>query len=293
MKLDLNCGSCLIKQALYAMELNGIGYEAQNKIIQKLIIEIPDYLEEPTPSHFQSKLMQRLSDYLEIPDLYVKEKMHQNDLALEVEDLVAEQIGSSTDPLHTAALYSVEGNFLDPIFTANYDLKKSIKEVVNGSFSIDHFDQFVTKLTHSAKIVYVCDNAGEIVFDRLFIGQIQNWRKSKDLEPAEFSIIVKSGPVLNDAMLEDASATGLDSCGKIIPSGSNFLGLPFDYSSPEVISLLLNADLIISKGQANFETLEDHSELYGKIFFFLKAKCIHIAEFHNVPQASSILYYPA
>ena len=292
MKLQLNCGSCMIKQALYTMERNNVKETEQTKILAKLIEDIPHYLNSPTPSHFQSALLAKLSEYLSISDLYAEDREEQNTAALEIETMILEQIELSSDPLYSAALYSVEGNSFDPIFTRNYDVKSSLQEVINHKFVIDNYDSFEAKLLEANCILYICDNAGEIVFDRLFINQCQEFRKERSLKPAEFNIVVKSGPVLNDATVNDAVTTGLDKVGNIIQSGSANLGLPLELSSDEVIDVINGSDLIIAKGQANFETLESDNSLCGKIFFLLKAKCIHTSDYFQVPAGSSVFYFP-
>ena len=293
MKLQLNCGSCMIKQALYTMERNNVGETEQIKILGTLIEDIPHYLNSPTPSHFQSDLLAKLSKYLSINDLYAKDREEQNAAALEIEAMVLEQVELSREPLYSAALYSVEGNSFDPIFTRNYDVKSSLKNVISHKFVIDDYVPFESKLLEANRILYICDNAGEIVFDRLFIDQCQLFRKWQSRKPAEFNIVVKSGPVLNDATVKDAVITGLNKVGNIIESGSANLGLPLELSSNEVINVLNDSDLIISKGQANFETLESESSLYGKIFFLLKAKCVHTSDYFRVPAGSSVFYFPA
>ena len=293
MKLNLNCGSCMVKQALSAMKFHEIDNARQIEILEKIISEIPKYLDEPTPSHFQSILLEKLSGYLEIKDIYYQEKKRQNSSALKLRPYALDQILKSSNPLYTSALFAVEGNIIDLTFSGHFDVQSVIRNVLNNSFSIDHYNSFISLLSCSQNITYIVDNAGEIVFDQLFIEQCQNWRTTHALPPASFTVIVKSGPVLNDATDEDALSIGLDSMCTIIKSGTNRLGLPLDQSSKEARSVIENSDIIIAKGHANFETLEEEKSLYGKIFFLLKTKCIHVSSYLGVPEGSSVFFFPA
>jgi uncharacterized protein with ATP-grasp and redox domains len=116
------------------------------------------------------------------------------------------------------------------------------------------------------RILYLCDNAGEIVFDRLLI----------EVLPSEkITAVVRGTPVINDATLEDARATGLTEVVRVMDNGSDAPGTLLETCSPAFRDCFAAADLIIAKGQGNFETL---SETRGKrIFFLLKVKCPLIA----------------
>lgn len=292
MKLDLNCGSCMVKQALSAMKWHQIASDRQVEIIGKIISDIPEYLDEPTPSHFQTILLKKLSEYLEIEDIYREEKQLQDNAALSLRPFSLEQILNSPDPLFSSALFAVEGNIIDLTFFEKYDMKAVLQNVLKHNFSINHYESFVSLLSRSKNITYIVDNAGEIVFDQLFIEQCQKWRCAHALPPVVFTVIVKSEPTLNDAMESDAFLIGLNKMCTIIKSGSNYLGLPLEKSSPEARSAVEHSDMIIAKGQANFETLEAEKDLYGKIFFLLKTKCVHVAAFLGVPIESLVFYYP-
>ena len=186
----------------------------------------------------------------------------------------------------------MEGNSIDQLFFSEDDLKSKINDLITHRFTIDHFEAFESKLMKSQKIVYLLDNAGEVFFDKLFIEIFQNWRRKNGLPGAEVTCVVKGGPILNDATMEDAVAANLSECATVISSGTDHLGCALEKVDQTVRDAVLSAQMIISKGQANFETIEDNESLWGRAFFLLKAKCIHIAAFLNVPKGSSILYFP-
>ena len=291
MKLQLNCGSCMVKQAVSAMSTHGIEYSKQVEVIEKIIEEIPHYLDQPTPSHFQSILLQKLSQLLNMRDIFEDDKKKQNALALRLLPLAKENIFKSTDPLHSAAILAVEGNSIDQLFLKNMNLVSAINNVFHKKFTIDHFQRFVDLLRQANTITYIHDNSGEIVFDRLFIEQCQVWRNEHNLPFIKFTSVVKGGPVLNDATMEDALLVGLDKASTVITSGTNYLGLPQEFLNENTLSAINNADLIISKGQANFETLDEVEKLRAKIFFLLKTKCFHVSTQLAVPEGSSVFYF--
>ncbi len=295
MELNLNCGTCMLRLALSAMASHDIDESRQIEVMNLLIADIPKYLKQPTPSHFQSILIQKLSGYLGIRDIYAEERKRQNLTALGLVGNALKQIQRSDDPLYTSALLAVEGNMIDQIFAGHVDIdiNAAIGNILQQRFVIDSFRSFVAKLEIAEKIVYITDNAGEIVFDRIFIDQCQNWKRMHGFSPAKVSIIVKSEPVLNDALMEDAIFTGMDSVGQIFESGSSLLGLPMGLIAPSVRAIVDDAGLIISKGQANFETLDNEEKLTSKIFFMLKTKCLHVSDAFGVPEGSSVFSFRA
>lgn len=293
MKIQLNCGTCTIKQAISAMNAHEIEGQLKMDILEKLISDIPDYLNEPTPSHFQSIFLEKLSATLQIDDLNSNDKKRQNSLALELEPYARKRIDQSGDPLYTSALLAVEGNSIDQLFIGNYDLKAAIDDVFTHRFIVDDFASFVFMLGRSNRIAYLIDNAGEIVFDKVFIEYCQKWRSEHGLLPAQITAIVKGGPVLNDATEADAKLVGLDNVSKVISTGINYLGSPLDLINNDSKLAISAADMIIAKGQANFETIGDEDGLRGKTFFLLKTKCFHVSDHFRVSAGSCVLSFPA
>jgi len=175
--------------------------------------------------------------------------------------IAAEIINQSADPLYTAALFAVEGNSIDQLFFSEVEFENKINNQAAHSFTIDHFQKFESVLKGPQKVVYLMDNAGEIFFDKLFIQTIQDWREKNSLSLADITCIVKGGPILNDATIEDALVANLYENAKVISSGVNHLGCALEKINETAKIEVLSADMIISKGQANFETLEDVESL--------------------------------
>lgn len=152
----------------------------------------------------------------------------------------------------------------------DFDIEASLTHALKSGFSRDDYKTFAGRLENTNSIVIIGDNSGEIVFDRLLAEELTSLGK-------KVKYIVKGGPVLNDATMEDAVQAGMHETADVLTTGSNYLGVPLHRISPATKKLLETSDLIISKGQANFESLESEEPARGRVFFLLKIKCPCVA----------------
>lgn len=209
-------------------------------------------------------------------DPYLDLKRRSNEEALALLPELRQWIHESPDPLGTAARMSVAGNIIDLGIRKDYDIHESLQHILEEGFAIDEMDRFVADMTRreekgtGADVLYICDNAGEIAFDRLFLEVLLEHFPS-----SHFTAAVNAGPVLNDALREDAEVTGLAEIVPVIDNGYDLLGTVLGTVSPAFLEVYHRADWVISKGQANYETLDGVSD---KALFLLKAKCQPIAE---------------
>jgi len=206
-----------------------------------------------------------------IKDPYYKLKKECNKLALQIYPRLKEIVKSAPDGLYAGAKIAVEGNIIDLGISKNkdnsMDVEKIIDDIKNMPLAVDDFDKFRKSLGEATNILYIGDNAGELVFDKIFIEELLKLDKN-----IVFS--VKSGPIVNDATMEDVEEVDLCSLVKVIETGNNNIGVNFSHISKEFLEEFRKADLIISKGQGNFETLDS---INANTFFILKAKCRVIA----------------
>lgn len=214
-------------------------------------------------------------------------KQQHNELALQLCDELRIKIKESDNPLHTACQLAACGNIIDLGTQENFDIHATIDKVLSEGFKVDHFEKF-TQIIQDAlekdslvNIMYLCDNAGEIVFDKLFIEQLV-----LTYPHLEITAVVNRGPVLNDATMDDALETGLDKVVPVIDNGTSDLGTVVKNAGHEFMLVFENADLFISKGQANYETLCGRDE---EIFFILKAKCDVIARSLGVNYLDAVM----
>lgn len=193
-------------------------------------------------------------------------KTESNITALKLYPKLKDYLNRSENRLYDALKISVSGNVIDLGINRSFNIDESLKYSLNVGFSKDHYTRFIEKLDNTEEVVIVGDNAGEIVFDKLLAEELTSMGK-------KVTYIVKGGPILNDATKEDAAQVGMDKVSRVITTGVNYLGVPMQKVSEEVSKILKESDLIISKGQANFETLEHEELAKERVFFLLKIKC--------------------
>lgn len=281
------CHECVERQlkrvldvALSCPEVLPVTREERLRLEEELLCEARIWLaQQPldlSPAELSYGPIMMVYRKLGIQDPYLDLKRRSNEEALALLPEMREWIHESPDPLGTAARMSVAGNIIDLGIRKEYDIHESLRHILEEGFSIDEMDRFVEDMTRreeqgtGAEVLYICDNAGEIAFDRLFIEVLLEHFPS-----SRFTAAVNGGPVLNDALREDAEAVGLTDLVPVIDNGYDLLGTVLDSVSPEFRQAFDRADWVISKGQANYETLDGVS---GKVLFLLKAKCEPIAD---------------
>ena len=179
---------------------------------------------------------------------------------------------NNKDPIRAAVKVAVFGNIIDLGIGLKFDLNKNLERVFKEKFAVDEYNDFKEQLDSGGKnILYLGDNAGEIVFDRLLVEQL--------IKDHNVTFVVKKRPVINDATVEDAEYTGMKDLVPIIDTGSDGIGIQWRTVSEEFLENYENADIIISKGQGNFETMSDKK---GGIYFLLRAKCDCVARILGV-----------
>ena len=144
---------------------------------------------------------------------------------------------------------------------------------------MDDYPAFRAALKDCRKLLYVCDNSGEIAFDRLLIERLR--------ERCQVTASVKSEPIINDATMQDAEEVGLPALVRVIETGSGDIGVNWERASREFVQAFRAADIVLAKGQGNFETLD---ETPGEIFFLLKAKCPEVAAELAVKEGALIFF---
>jgi uncharacterized protein with ATP-grasp and redox domains len=247
--------SFLEKTMSYLLETHGEGIVAQH-LIRNATDSIIAMLGKP-------------SDY----DPYHTLKVQSNDLALSYRQTFKAKISASPSPLQTAIKLAAAGNIID--FGAKnhteLDIEKELNTIEKRGFGIFHFKEFSERLKSANLLLYICDNAGEIAIDKIFIEEIK--ATYPDLK---IVCTVRDKPIINDAVLDDAFYVGLDQITRVISSGSIYPGTILDETSTEFRTYFTDADLIIAKGQGNFETLLDTID--DRLFFILRIKCEMMAQ---------------
>lgn len=191
-----------------------------------------------------------------------------NQLMLNMEVSIEDKIRKSNDPLEKALLYARIGNYIDFAALSNVDQSTVITlldEKSSEALDEKEYKNFLHDLSSAKKLVYLTDNCGEVVLDKMAVKILKEQYPNLDI-----TVIVRGYPVVNDATMEDAEEIGLTDLVNVIGNGSNVGGTWIPGISSESRELLYDADLIIAKGQGNFETLNDCGL---NIYYLFLCKC--------------------
>lgn len=275
MKTYLDCFPCFMRQALEAARMATDDPAVQREVLDRTAALLPTVPLETTPVSIGQLVHRVVREVTGNPDPYKAVKKESNDLGLRLYPGLKARVERSEDPLLAALEIAGAGNVIDFGAELAVSPDRSIERIVNDSLnqalreSLDRaaYDALRDRLAGVEEILYLGDNAGEIVCDRILIEELV--RRGKRV-----TFVVRGSPIINDATLDDARYVGLDEVAALITNGSDAVGTTLSDSSPEFREVFRTAELIISKGQGNFEGLSD---VPGPIFFLFKVKCRVVA----------------
>lgn len=284
MKLNLDCIPCFQRQALQAVRFISDSEELHEKVLRKVMKTLLKSNWDLTPPELAHVVHSIVRNVTGGTDPYREVKKESNDSVLKMYPTLREKIEKSEDPLQTSIRLAIAGNIIDFGPSHKFNLEKTIEEVLEKKFAFDDYPILKEHLDKVNTLLYFVDNAGEIVLDKLFVETIL---KKKKLEKIRF--VVKGGPIINDATLEDAMGVGLGSLPNVefLLLGNGDKGTGPERNSETVKEWIKDHDLVISKGQGNYEGLSEHKG----VFFLLMAKCPVIASDLGVKVGDVILQY--
>ncbi len=252
------------------MKMAGLDENSQHDILFKLMDYVKGFDRDATPAENSTYAVLKTYELMGVHDPYKEVKRQSNDLALKLYPRLKRVLEGYEDKLYAALKIAVAGNVIDLGIRRSFDVEGELRYSLDTGFSKDHYDRFKQKLENVDEVLFLGDNAGEIVFDKVLVEELVSLGK-------KVTYVVKEAPVLNDSTMEDAIYVGMDKVARVITTGSQFLGISFKHMSREFADALNRAPLIISKGQANFESLEQHEMARDRVFFLLKIKCDEVA----------------
>lgn len=276
MKSYLDCYPCFFIQAIKTSRMITEDEKKIWQILNEVSLSLPEMPFGATPPEIGREVYRIISERTGKRDPYRKLKEECTRQALSLYPKLKKLISSAEDRLMTAVRISIAGNVIDFGANFDFDLKKDVGTILSQEFSINHYREFCEALDKARKILYLADNAGETVFDRLLIEEIN--------KPVIY--VVRARPVINDATREDALLAGIDKVAEIMSSGCDAPGNILKFCSDEFLRVYRSADLIISKGQGNYEGLSDEDR---PLFFLLKTKCHVIARDIGIDEGSIVL----
>lgn len=278
MKSDLECLVCLLKQALNTVRISTKDAALQRAVLDRVAREIPRAELTRSPAEISTRVYEIVSEVTGNPDPYRAVKTRTNAQAMAMLPELRARMARAVDPLSFALHLAVAGNVIDLGIGHAFDLERDLEAILETPFARDGTERFAAALGPGRRLLYLGDNAGEIVFDRLLV----EWLKERGVS---VTFAVKSAPVINDATLEDAEAAGITELVPVVETGSGDIGVNFARAGEPFIRAFHGAELRLAKGHGNFETL--HGTGHGA-YFLLKAKCPIVARELGVPEGAVV-----
>jgi len=279
MQTSLECIPCFVRQALEAARFVTDDADIHDRLLRDVLCATADMDLSQCPPVVAREIHQTLRQMTGVADPYRAVKDRFNRMALGMLPELAGKVEAASDPLSMAVRLAIAGNVIDLGVNGGITediARRAVVNVLNEPFDGD-IDGFRHALASANDILYLADNAGEIVLDRLLIEQLPIER---------VTVAVRGGPILNDATVQDAQAAGLCDIVEVIDNGSDAPGTVLRDCSDKFRQRFFEADLIIAKGQGNFETLSDER---NNIFFLFKVKCPVIAGHVGLPLGTHVL----
>jgi uncharacterized protein with ATP-grasp and redox domains len=266
-KISYECGPCFLRQAREAMDLSTDDEMLKMEIMEDIFKFLSDNFKVGTNSNSTGSTMHKMiKQKTGCADPYYREKIEGNEIALKYLPDV-KKILEEDDSLENYVKIAIIGNILDfGAFTLDDDIESVIKSSLKKDLVIKDIEEFEKSLKDNEKVLYLVDNTGEIVFDKLLLSKIKEYGLN-------ITIAVKSEPILNDACMAEALDAGLDEFGEIVEIGAGTVGYVDSEISDEFREIFNSHKFIISKGMGNYEGLTEIDLSDKEIYFLLCAKC--------------------
>ena len=280
MKSALDCIPCFVAQALNVARLTTDDAQVHERILREALRRASEADLAQSPALFGRGIHRLVRELTGQEDPYLAIKQESNRLALALLPAWRERLRTAENPRQAAVKLAIAANVID--FGIKGDLTaEQIPDALESSFAaplMGDVDGLFAAAERTTDILFLADNAGELVFDRLLL----------ELLPRQkITVAVKGGPAINDALRADATAAGLDGLVAVMDTGTDGAGIVIEACSREFQRRFAGADLIVAKGQANFESLDGCAQ---NIFFLFKVKCSVVARHIGQAVGSLVLH---
>lgn len=278
MRTAPECLPCLVRQALLVAQQVTDDPAQQVAAIQIAARYVQNASLDLTPPEHNRLISDEINALLNVDDPYRAARQRYNELCLAGYPALRETVFADDDPLEAAVRVAAVGNIMDLSIFADVSIDAALEAARTTPLAINHLDALARDLAPAQTILILGDNAGEIVFD-LPLAELL-------AQKHHVYYAVKAGPTANDVTYEDAAQVGMDRFATVIDNGTQIMGTPLRQCSPAFLDMFHRADVIISKGQGNYETL---SEVDANLYFILKAKCSAVASILDTEIGSVVL----
>ena len=279
MKTALDCVPCIVRQSLDASRAVSDDPAVHEQVVRETLRRVVDVQAGESPVSLGQRLHRQLREITGIDDPYRAEKDRQNEQVLGLLPELRKRLGAADDPFGLAVKLAIAGNIIDlgvngtvPVGALRASVEQALDEPVLGLV-----EDLRRDVERAEQVLYLADNCGEIAFDRLLVEHLPTQR---------VTVAVRGEPILNDATLEDARTVGLTDLVEVIDNGSDAPGTLLEDCSPAFRRRFHEADLIIAKGQGNYESL---NEVPAPIYFLFKVKCMVVAEHIGEPVGAHVV----
>jgi hypothetical protein len=260
MKTYLDCYPCVLRQTIEAARISGASEPVARDLVLKTLDLLRQLPEGLTPPQIGTQVHAMVREETGHADPYQVVKQQATKKALLFLPKLRSLVSEAEDPFATAVRLSIAGNIIDYGPNPSYDLWDVVQQALRVDLAINDLESLRERLNTANSILFLGDNAGETVFDRVLIETLK--------QPVVYA--VRGGPIINDATLADAKAAGVDGVASLVSNGSRIPGTVLSDCSPAFQKRFKEAEVILAKGQGNYETL---SEVQAPIWFLLKVKC--------------------
>jgi len=272
MKTYIDCIPCFIKQSLEAARMATDDEKIHERVVKEVMKHMLTISFDASPPEISRNVHEIIRTITKSKDPYKKVKEQSNQKAKELYQHLKKIIENAEDSLLMSIKLAIVGNVIDFGTSNRFRLEDMIDNAIKYDFESDAYPYFKKKLKQVKNIFYLADNSGEIFFDKLLIEQLSKLGK-------KITYVVKANPIINDVLVEDALFAEIDTYASIMKGdeGQNISGpgMILSYVSDEFLKNLKSADMVISKGQGNYESL---SNIDREIFFLLMVKCPLVAK---------------
>jgi uncharacterized protein with ATP-grasp and redox domains len=266
MNIELECIPCTLNGYLRMVKA-GLIPDAYQEMVLRQMLRIYSTMDfDQSPPVLGAKMHALIREAINHPDPYHQIKEEYNQMMMDQYSAFDSMVKKSEDPFDMAMRLAIAGNVIDFGSQHQLDIMETIDRVMDAKLAIDHSDKLRIDLEKAESLLYIGDNCGEIVLDKLFLSFL-------DVPMKYFA--VRESPIINDVTYEDAILAGMDEVARIISTGDNSPGAVWESTSEEFQQVFRNADVVISKGQGNLEGLLEVP--HEKIYFLLVTKCDLIA----------------
>ncbi len=274
-----------MRQALSAARLISDGEEFQRRCLREAARLLVESRCDITPPEAGEGIYRMIREISQVQDPFAQQKRQQNQAVEAILPWLRETVAGAADPLLMAVRLAIAGNVVDTGAQASFDLEKSVIEAVAPRNGLEQFDAFASSLARADTVLLVADNSGEIVFDLVLIETMRRLRAGE----LDVTVAVRAAPIINDVTEAEARQVGIDAVARIISSGSEMPGTVLARTTREFREIFEAADLVISKGQGNWETLDELDECSREVFFMFQAKCPAVAAINACKEGVSLL----